>query len=1256
MGGQKDVKFTVSAEDKASASLKAVEKALGGLEDAAKNLLEKLGVLLGAAAFGEFFKGAVENAVEAQRSWSTLANSIGNVGGAFDALKPKIEATVAALASTSRFRNDELVQGLERLTTTSGDAARSINNLQLVANIAAERHMDLETAATLVGKVMQGNTTALKKFGLVVQEGDDAIALLQGRFKGFAEKDAETFGGQLKMVRNRFEDLQEEVGNVIIGNKALGDGLGDVVKFFATLEGWVRKHEEGLGELTTAIATVAGWLGTGLMGAFTLAVGGFMGFNLLVETTVFLFAQVYEGGKVAFGGLSKVIGEWLEASAGFFEKFGIHVDGVGEKLANFGTKMMNEGLANQRRNRDTLAADAGKVSDFVANGFGSGEAAKKIPAPDGGGGSGPPREDRKAVEALRLELARLNEETASGKPKWQQFQESIDQWVRKAKDAHMSTKELDAGVASLNATLGQIKQQEADKAFADLTARMMEMTGSAMQKLDAQLDVEVRKLRELSTEIADPQKRQAFLDLINQYKGLREASNTFSLELDAAKASFTTLGETISEHRGNLKALQADEQTAQDAVTRWHAAVDDSTLSADNHKKAVEALKEAKRLLAEAVAGEAEYWKLNGQAMADATAEADKHRKHIADLAAQYAGLARSAIAGAQAIGQLSAESAAALQNVVSLGEGVAKIFASGGTDIAAWAQSISSLAGLIQQLSGANKAEQIAAQKVMYENTVALHKLAESLGLLGRGVAGNDIPKALDQMQYLMVLISGRKDEQKAPSFPSWIDDAFLKGLAKQLGITIDDTAGSWRELNKALQEASGHLAQFGTDLASQMSLGTAATHFFGLTGADAMQAQLGSAVGMSPILQQIFGGQSISGFLGGGGSPQDAIKGILDVFKQMQAGTISDKNLGGLTGQQLLDTLMKLFDGMNSLVPPAATLSDAMAKLRNHFTLFGTSAGDQLTATLAKMGEFSPALKGIADGLDLTTTEGLVKLEERLKALYQTAEDGGVGLDLGKLSITELMQALQDLMRGAKTAAGGITSAAQAIQSAALALLNQSFDVHQTGSLDQAKAIAKNFGFGDLKLDTQADRDAADAYLQGLFDTTTDPAMRSAIQQVLHAIRAVQNPAGAGGSASPGPGAGALPFGYQGPVPGGLAGAVPSSSASSSGLSSSFSALTTMQGDQLVDLQRSMRDGIIDLVATAREVVKSMSRSGAAPAGQGGLQIGAVNVDVISDGNDPREIGGRIADEFIREVNIKLGQNTDLASLFRGTVGRRK
>ena len=159
-----------------------------------------------------------------------------------DAIQRQLEASITATganfadyeqrviaageAAVRLGQDDEAAsQAISALTQITGNANVALDQMGLVMDLAAAKHLSLENAAELVGKVLQGNTGILARYGIVVEQGatsTEALSQIQQQVAGQAEASATSYG----RLREEFSNLTDSIGGAAGGFAPL---LGRVV-------------------------------------------------------------------------------------------------------------------------------------------------------------------------------------------------------------------------------------------------------------------------------------------------------------------------------------------------------------------------------------------------------------------------------------------------------------------------------------------------------------------------------------------------------------------------------------------------------------------------------------------------------------------------------------------------------------------------------------------------------------------------------------------------------------------------------------------------------------------------------------------------------------------------------------------------------------------------------------------------------------------------------------------------------------------
>lgn len=278
--GTKSVDVTIKADDQTKTGFAAAEESAASFGDRIKETLNKpFELLKGLLAVelvrlvGDFFKSSVEAAVESETAWSRVAQSVENAGITFGGVSNSLKATFEQVSDGSRFTQTRVADAFGTLLNVTGDYAGSVKNLALVTDIAIARHMDLDEAATLVGRVMDGNTSMLKRYGIVIKDGADAMQQLHEKFDGFSGRDSQTLEGRLAAVSKQWEEFRIAVGEAVTSGDGLtktGNALVDTLKH---LGDWVHENQADIAKMVEN----AGKLTEFLLKLVTLKVPGFGG-------------------------------------------------------------------------------------------------------------------------------------------------------------------------------------------------------------------------------------------------------------------------------------------------------------------------------------------------------------------------------------------------------------------------------------------------------------------------------------------------------------------------------------------------------------------------------------------------------------------------------------------------------------------------------------------------------------------------------------------------------------------------------------------------------------------------------------------------------------------------------------------------------------------------------------------------------------------------------------------------------------------
>ena len=201
------------------------------------------------------FAGASVKAFDTQAKAEAKLNSAlkGNEK-AFKSLKVQAQE----LQKVTIFGDEETMAAQSMLASMGLEEEAILRLTPLIQDMATAKGMDLSAAADLVAKSVGSSTNAMSRYGIQIEGAvgsqerlDSATAALSKQFEGQSEAAAKAGAGGLKQLQNKFGDLMEVIGGMLMPIlNTLVDGISGM------LDAW-----NGLDEgLQIAIITFAGIL------------------------------------------------------------------------------------------------------------------------------------------------------------------------------------------------------------------------------------------------------------------------------------------------------------------------------------------------------------------------------------------------------------------------------------------------------------------------------------------------------------------------------------------------------------------------------------------------------------------------------------------------------------------------------------------------------------------------------------------------------------------------------------------------------------------------------------------------------------------------------------------------------------------------------------------------------------------------------------------------------------------------------------
>lgn len=285
------------------AGKKSGENMGGGIEDALSKsfggIKGKLLALAGTIAGAFTLKESIAAASEQENAINSLNSSLAIAGHYTAKASQDFQNFASSLQKTTTAADETIIQGgalIATLGKLSGETLQRATQSSL--DLAAALNIDQASAFNLVAKAASGHTAALGRYGITVkQTGNEsvdfanALTQLEGRFKGLATAQTNTFSGAMTVTKNQFGEVLEAIGNIIIKSPTmitiLKSAAGAFEKLAETISNFA-KNRDLVGEVGKILVELGHTLVT-----YVVAPAEFL-FNLF-KTGVLATATMFTG-------------------------------------------------------------------------------------------------------------------------------------------------------------------------------------------------------------------------------------------------------------------------------------------------------------------------------------------------------------------------------------------------------------------------------------------------------------------------------------------------------------------------------------------------------------------------------------------------------------------------------------------------------------------------------------------------------------------------------------------------------------------------------------------------------------------------------------------------------------------------------------------------------------------------------------------------------------------------------------------------
>lgn len=233
-----DAKGAVNAVADIDGKLGGLGKTLGDVGKTAAGFVLGQGLMAAPGFLIDAAKAAAEDQAATDRLNQALENYVNNTGDFertgvtaaenFAKLKGSVDGLIAS-GQKLAFTDDDIRDGFQFLLSATGDADEATRRLAAAQDLARGANIPLATATKMLGKLNGENVEVFKKMGITLGENAteaDALAAVQQRFGGQAEKYAKSTAGQFEQLQIRLAEAKETLGTALL---PIMTALGEIV-------------------------------------------------------------------------------------------------------------------------------------------------------------------------------------------------------------------------------------------------------------------------------------------------------------------------------------------------------------------------------------------------------------------------------------------------------------------------------------------------------------------------------------------------------------------------------------------------------------------------------------------------------------------------------------------------------------------------------------------------------------------------------------------------------------------------------------------------------------------------------------------------------------------------------------------------------------------------------------------------------------------------------------------------------------------
>lgn len=250
-----------SSSKKAESAFSSIGKVIAGVFTG--NALSE-----GVSKVFDFVKEGVKDAADFEQAFAGVKTAMKNAGVPPDVIDAQ-EKFITSMSNTVGVSKESLLPAYQKMFLATGNVKTAQQGLSDALDLSKAAHIPLTAAVKALSNGYNGQTTALKKYGVEVDKGTKGSQLLadvQKKVGGAAMSATQTAAGQYQKLQTNLANMKEEVGEKLLpvltqAATKLEAVLPSVEKFasgvitgFGQAVTWVQRNKNWLLPITAGIA------------------------------------------------------------------------------------------------------------------------------------------------------------------------------------------------------------------------------------------------------------------------------------------------------------------------------------------------------------------------------------------------------------------------------------------------------------------------------------------------------------------------------------------------------------------------------------------------------------------------------------------------------------------------------------------------------------------------------------------------------------------------------------------------------------------------------------------------------------------------------------------------------------------------------------------------------------------------------------------------------------------------------------------